>query len=85
MTAAYLSREVLVRLELVPSITTLASAKRPIVRQHATKRTHTWRMAHPLSLRAYRYCERPASPQQGDIFSPLGLLALETAITTLIC
>jgi hypothetical protein len=49
------AREVLVpvltALNLLPSIATLASAKRPTMRQSATNRVQTWRMARPLFLR----------------------------------
>jgi hypothetical protein len=46
----FLSR-LLTALNLLPSIATLASANRPIVRQSTTNRLQTWRMARPLSLR----------------------------------
>jgi hypothetical protein len=38
-------------LNLLPSIATPASAKRPSRRHSSTNRAQTWRMAGPLSLR----------------------------------
>src|SRR6266436_1552584 len=44
-------RLLLTALNLLPSMATPASAKRPIVRHSTTNRLQTWRMARPLSLR----------------------------------
>ena len=46
----FLSR-LLTALNLLPSIATLASSNRPIVRHSTTNRAHTLRIARPLSLR----------------------------------